>query len=229
MMNDNNSQNTDSRSYFALFWDILVQPIIKKVYSEVDQDFKVACDFDYAYSNQDEYKKNLHEFYRDKREWLKTVYMPHEDSPKLDMHKLGAVLCRSLLNYKPFYLDYAKAEQYVVNRFNSADPSGNADWFFSNIYASYKVAFYASIGTSYLNLLYRCKKNGDAPAYDFFNAQQCLSTYYKSKTHEDFDNSCMLALQKNDILCRDFDYLGYAILLYQLEQFNYPTSGEKPE
>lgn len=56
------------------------------------------------------------------------------------MHKLGALLCRSLIAYKPFYFDEKMASEFVNDKFGKELPSNNLPWFISNVLANYKVA-----------------------------------------------------------------------------------------
>lgn len=209
-------------SMFSIFWNEFVYPMINQVYEEVDPDFKKACSFRFSHTDISEYRDALHQIYREKREWLKEIYMPHAKSPVLDIHKLGAVLCRSIIGYKPFAFDFNAAKKYVINKYENTPQKQNTDWYFANIYANYKVAFYSSIGVAYMNIPYRCKKNNDSYSLSKFEGVTHLNFYQPDGSHECFENSCMIALQKNDVLGRSFDYLGYAIMLYQLEQFNYP-------
>lgn len=211
------------QSMFDIFWEKFIVPTIFNVLADVDPDFKAACDFKIAYDDIAEYREALRKTYREKREWLKEIYMPHAAKPILDIHKLGAVICRSLIGNKPYSFNIADAEAFVIKKFGNTKSEQNTDWFFSNIYANYKVAFYASIGAAYLNILYRSQKANDSDSLDYFANNSCLNFYKQNKSHECFENSCMISLQKNDLLGRSFDYLGYSILIYQLEQYNYPT------
>lgn len=52
------------------------------------------------------------------------------------------------------------------------------------------------------------------------SAPQRLKFYPKSSNHECYEHSMILALMKNDIRQCDFDYLGYAANMCQLQQFN---------
>ena len=204
---------------FTYFWNNIIFPIIERIKSEVDDEFKLISDFDYAYKDLNQYCNDLFNFYKEKREWLKTVYLPHSSCALLDIHKLGAVLCRSLIAYKPFYIDYKRAEKYVFNKFCKSKEN-NLDWYLNNVYANYKVAFYCSVGLVYIELLYRYKESSQFEKVDILKKNGRLFFYKESSNHDNFEKSCILALQKNDVLCRDFDYLAYAEMLFQLEKHN---------
>lgn len=212
----------DFRYSFDYFWEKVIYPTILAADEEVDKDFKRACDFQFAYNDIEKYKRDLMDFYHEKRQWLKGVYLPHDEHPLLDMHKLGAILCRSMLAYKPFYFNFKAAEKFVIDKF-SGDRRNHIDWFVNNIYLNYKVAFYVSTGLIYIELLYSYSPRGgraDIDAMKYFLDLGGLVYYEKSESHDSYENSCIIALQKNDVLRRDFDYLAYAANLFQLESFN---------
>lgn len=207
---------------FTFFWDTIILPTILAAEEDAEEEFKDFCNLQFACSNINEYKSELQQFYRDKREWLKGVYLPHDEHPILDIHKISAVLCRSMLAYKPFCFDFNAAEEYVLRKFSN-NKDNHIDWFVSNIYMNYKVAFYASVGLIYAEILDSYSPNGDksdAEAFQYFMNLGGLVFYKKSPTHDNYVNSCILALQKNDVLNRKFDYLSYAINMFQLEEFN---------
>ena len=219
---------------FAYFWNVLVLPTIKLVFDEIDPDFKEKVGLVYAYDDKGQYKRDVMAFYREKREWLKQIYLPHEKHPRLDQHKLGALWCRTLLAYKPFYFNYKKAVKYVNNRFKGpedddvfSEPEDHSEWFVKNLYANYRAAYLVSTGIVYLYLLYDCKEKKEDLAdylkdggFEYFLSNGGLIVPPTRKGHSDFANSCVIALEKNDINCRDFDYLTYAIMLYQQEYYN---------
>ena len=209
---------SESEKEFEFIWKNFVVSIIERAASEISSEFINECDLTYSFYDFDEYKKNIANYYKEKREWLKAVYMPHSEKPLLDAHKLGGVLCRSLIANKPFYFDCEKAEKYVCQKFDEGQNLSNVKWFVSNIYVNYKVAFYASLGYIYTELLGKYRVSEMKDYYDELNNNGTLFFYEVSDNHESFEDSAILALQKNDILGRKFDYLSYAILLFQLEK-----------
>lgn len=208
---------SDFETQFEFIWTNFVTPIIKRSAAEMSKEFIEQCDLAYSFNNFSEYKHKIITFYKEKREWLKTVYMPHEKSPNLDAHKLGGVLCRSLIANKPFYMNTESVERYVSEKFSN-DKSNHTEWFVDNVFVNYKVAFYASLGYVYTDLLGSYRQSNKKEHYKELNNNGTLFFYNNSDSHESFENSTILALQKNDILNRDFDYLSYAILLFQLEK-----------
>lgn len=235
----NHSFSKEFRKSFDFLWEKVIAPTIVAGYESMDEEFKARCNCGYAYSNLDDYKNDLMSFYREKREWLKKVYLPHNPHPRLDAHKLGAVLCRSMLAYKPIYFRFDAAKRFVENKFQDQDEVSHTDWFVQNLYVNYRIAFYVSIGIVYLNLLFNYQDDDnensffDLEGFEYFRKAETLKFYPKSPHHDSFENSCIIALQKNDILGRNFDYLTYAIMLFQIESYNrkyfeaeYPTAND---
>ena len=224
----------DFENCFQYFWEKIVLPTLESVLNEADSDFKEAVGFGYAYGNLDEYKQNVKRYYREKRQWLKNYYLPHEDTARLDQHKIGAVWCRTLLANKPFAFDAKAAVQFIDAKFPTTDVypgSGgygdNSAWFVKNVYANYRAAYLVSLGIVYCYLVYDCSEKGnDLPdylrdgGYEYFKEKGRLRCPLPRKGHTDFTASCIIALMKNDINHRDFDYLSYATVLYQIEYYN---------
>lgn len=224
----------DFERSFDYIWDKIVWPAVALVEEQMDPDFKQFAKLELAYRHVEEYKNDIKAFYREKREWLKEVYLPHEKHPFLDEHKLGAIWCRTVIAFKPFYFDFKSAETFVTEKFGKSqksdnendDATNNSEWFTKNIYCNYRVAFLVSVGVVYLYLLYDCKEKDPHlaeylhEAYDYFREKKVLRCPPTTISHNNFSTSCIIALQKNDTLERDFDYLTYAIMLYQLEHYN---------
>lgn len=202
---------------FDFFWDSVIAPIKARALQDVDPEFREFCDLEEKLD--DDYKRELSNIYKEKREWLKEIYMPHYKNPLLDFHKIGAVLCRSIIKNKPFKFDVCKAENYVKAKFEDTKED-NTEWFVNNLYINYKVAFYVSVGIIFLQLLRFLIDNGEQLAALSLNNRGTLFFYKGNDRHENFQNSTILALMKNDIMNRNFDYLTYAIMLYQLEEYN---------
>lgn len=207
----------ENNGSFDFFWEHIIESVVERAHSEMDSAFIKECSVEKK--DTEKYKESLMSIYKEKREWLKEVYMPHEDTPKLDFHKIGAVLCRSIIKNKPFAFDIEKAESYVKNKFEGST-SDNTKWFVNNLYVNYKVAFYVSVGTIFLQIEKDLAKDDQYEKLNKFNQRGILYFYKGTEKHENFENSTVLALMKNDILTRKFDYLTYAIMLYQLEEYN---------
>lgn len=224
----------DFDTCFQFFWRAVVAPTLELVSKEVDADFKEAVGFDYAYNNLEEYKQAVKRYYREKRQWLKTYYLPHEKTARLDQHKLGSLWCRTLLAYKPFFFDAEAAEKFVCAKFpspkarsKSHECQDNSEWFVRNVYVNYRVAYLVSLGIVYIYLLFDCHEKDDSlpdylkdGAYEYFLNKGNLRCPPPRAGHTNFTASCIIALMKNDTNQRDFDYLSYATVLYQIEYYN---------
>ncbi len=218
-----------SRS-FDLFWDNIIAPTIKyclKGTERYDGASNLKIDVD-----EDTFKKNLQNIYLRKREWLKREYLPEKDNASLDFHKLGALLCRSIVGCKPFSMDYEAA----ASQFNEHVKSHSSDyevlkWQVDCIYINYKLAFFVASGVAYYDLLYNISKvinNGDESTkkkevYKLFLRKMLefkrLPEYEKSQCHDDFDSTMIVSLMKQDIKKRDFDYLSYGAILFQWQVY----------
>lgn len=204
---------------FDFLWEVIIYPIIQKANEEIELEFRKEAHLQFAFNDLEKYKKELIRIYHEKRVWLKGMYLPHEGKPLLDTHKLGAILCRSMIANKVFYFDYDSAEKYILHKFENSK-TNNLEWFIDNVYINYKLAFYASVGMVFIELLHKYEKEGKMDAFDSLKRRGHIVFYQKSLNHDSFVNSCILALQKNDVLKRNFDYLTYAALLFQLEEYN---------
>ncbi|MBE6983604.1 MAG: hypothetical protein E7435_04900 [Ruminococcaceae bacterium] len=207
---------TNKKSHFDYFWDFAINAAIEKVQEEIDSEFRDYCKLHLR--GIENYKKALKENYTEKREWLKTVYLPHEkEEACLDFHKLASVVCRCVIGNKPFVLDEEAAFEYIKQK--SSNQELSVDWFTKNIYCNYRVAFYASLGILYIDTFHKLLKEDRKLAEDF-NVQQNMKFYSPSINHENFENSTVLALMKENVLQRKFDYLMYSCTLYQLQEYN---------
>lgn len=213
-------------SNFDNFWKFAINPSIHKALEELDPIFIKDCGF--IQKEEKSYKKILEGIYTEKREWLKSVYLPHEKDPILDMHKLSAIICRSIIGNKPIIFDTSKALIMAKNQdkllqnnqtLNDKDKQiKRIQWFVDNVYVNYKIAFDASIGIAYVDLFHLFQDNNQD---DLKNKLEKIGTfifYERSNCHENFRNSTILALMKNDLLNRKFDYLSYATIMFQLQQ-----------
>lgn len=227
--------------HFDGFWHYSIQPAIEKALSEMDESFKVQCNV--SVKEAQSYKKLLEQIYKEKREWLKKQYLPTEKEPLLDMHKLSAIICRSILQCKPIIFDTEASVDCLENyskekdaeEFLSDGTRKRIEWVVNNIYVNYKIAFRASVGLNYIELYYNYYKDyknscdGDESKKDLREKTKAkidlleqngdLFYYEKQPNHENFRNSMILALAKREALGRDFDYLSYATIMFQLQMW----------
>lgn len=218
-------------SHFDDFWRKAIYPSILSAKIDVDKNFKEKALLEFM--NTEEYYVKLEDMYKRKREWLKQKYLPHDKYPKLDFHKLGAIICRCIIGMKPATYNTSIAEELLQENNSDALKSHNEkiDWVVSNLYINYKIAFFSAVGIAYADLLFWAYQKHDQAKLenhsfsnlylDFAKAlekQQNLSFYPDPVSHENFVNSAIIALMKEDLLRRDFNYLMFSIILYQLQE-----------
>lgn len=234
----------DSSAYDKM-WEKIILPSIQLCKEELDNDFAMQAKV--TISDLELYKEKLKEIYKRKREWLKREYLPNEDNPTLDFHKLSAVMCRSIIGVKPFCYDVDIAEEIFlrVSKDVSLKHSDMVGWQIRNVYVNYKLAFLVAEGINFVDLLYWAQKKLDTIKNDYSeedidknidncgtkievynkfidllnNSQHRLFNYARSESHDNFIISSIVALMKNDYLKRDFDYLQFAISMFQWQEY----------
>lgn len=207
-----------SKHFEEQIWEKAVKKAIILADKQVCDDYKLEIDF--QLKDLDEYKRTLSSIYEEKREWLKDIYFGiYNDSEKyLDMHKLSAVVCRSILACKPFTFNVKKAEKY--NKKNKKNDDLN--WIIDNYFVNYKVAVNSALLLNLFDLTDRLKEK-KVYMIDEFVANY-FSLYNKepklwNNNHENFYSSLILNTAINDVNNRKFDYLGFATSMFQLQQY----------
>ena len=211
---------SSEKQTFDYIWETAVYPAILFCVSEVDSNLKEKLGFEHK--RFDEYKQNLSQMFNRKREWLKSKYLPDEgENARLDFHKLSALLCRCIIGYKFFSFNKTSMDKVFDEKRNdtTTSTSEKIKWQVNNVYVNYKLAFWASIGLIYVNLISwaykKIETETDADKISvytnflkFLEQESNLISYKKSVDHDDFCTSMIVALMKNDCLLRDFDYLN---------------------
>lgn len=218
------------KSTFNLFWDEIISPSIDKCQKDVSKKEKQMLNL--SGMDKEKYKNHLHALYKRKREWLKREYLPAEGkSAVLDFHKLSAIMCRCIIGRKYFSFSVQDASEfYRTIEESNKTKTQKLEKEIDTIYINYKLAFLVSAGINYFDLLYKSKRiqvdeidNYTKELLGNFierlkeNSQ--LFFYQKSSHHDDFKSSIIVSLMKNDRLMRDFDYLGYAALMFQWQEY----------
>ena len=214
-----------SSHFEEYLWPKIIEPTIKNALKNVDESFlqyvSLESLVDYEYQNQ------LCNVYERKREWLKRIYfgnVPTKDKC-LDMHKIAAIICRSLIGCKPITFNVKKANDYKKEYAKDTD----LEWIIDNYFINYKIAFNCALLISFYDL---CEKIGfgNYSKKALINEVEIIhrltndsfGLYNNSlitSEHESFYKSIILNLAINDIQKRDFDYLGFATICFQLQQY----------
>lgn len=240
---DNGMKKTELS--FDDFWDFVISPSITTCQNEIDPEFLALAGV--RSRNPNEFRLEVEKKYKEKRAWLKDEYLPEEKNPSLDFHKLSSILCRCLIGNKFFTYDSKQAEQLhrKQKRTTHITHTEVLAWEIDNLFINYKLAFLVGEGVAFYDLLFwaQTKINADNEilkavsdenkAKDIkqrisiteqFKDRLCdveggLRPYKKSKTHDDFISSVIVALMKNDCLMRDFDYLMFSAMMFQWQEY----------
>lgn len=212
-------------SNFQYIWKEWVEPLIHDLYEQLDEDFKVYCNVQIR--DLDAISLKAEKYYQKKRKEVKKAFYgdyhkgDSETEHRMDFHKIGAILCRTLMEFKIYSFDTSKCKQFVDENIDGYD----TNWVVKNALINFRLAFYISVVFLYQSMLFEYKTLN----VDFYNElvnAESLDLYEqnidsKEKTvKESFENCMVLDLAKRDIGNQSFDYLMYAIVLYQLEQHN---------
>lgn len=144
------------------------------------------------------------------------------DDHRMDFHKIAALICRTMIEYKVFIFDVERCKQYADKNIDEY----NTDWVVKNALVNFRLAFYSSIVFLYQSMLYTYSSK-DEKIFGKLQQKKCLDLYNADKkqpsantVQESFENCIVLDLAKRDIANRSFDDFMYAIIMYQLEEHN---------
>ena len=153
---------SEQRSFDSI-WIRVIKPAIITCEKEISEDFRNEANV--RTRDLAEYKTQIAKMYREKRAWLKREYLPDEDSPSLDLHKLAGILCRCVIGYKFFGYDIAIANKIHKEKKRAEKTAATSDeqqsrhmelvqWEKDNPYVNYKLAFLIAEGLAFDDLLY---------------------------------------------------------------------------
>lgn len=210
---------------FQFVWENWIEPLADDIYNQISKDFIDRCNVEKR--NMAELRKGAERYYKERRkalkinfygkdyeeEWLK----PH----RMDFHKLSSILCRTLIEYKIFDFDVAECEKMAAE-IDKTD----TDWLVKNALVNFRMAFYTSIVFLYQSMLFKYSEKApeitkalrDKKKLELYN--QVQKDDVEGRIHESFENCMVLDLAKRDISNRSFDFLMYATIMYQLEEYN---------
>lgn len=142
------------------------------------------------------------------------------------MHKIAAVICRSIIACKPFSFDTNSADRYKIKNKKNND----VNWIINNYLVNYKVAVNVALIIVFYDQIDRLDRNKANLGKDRYQSiiknivDNGFVLYDKEPfllkfEHENFYNSLILNLAINDVNKRKFDYLGFATSMFQLQQY----------
>jgi hypothetical protein len=209
---------------FQYIWTQWIVPLVQDLYSQLDDEFRKYCNVQIR--DLDKVCLGAEKYYQKKREEVKKAFYgkyrkgDSADTHRMDFHKIGAIICRTLIEYKVFDFDVNRCKEYVDQHISSYD----TDWVVKNALINFRLAFYSSIVFLYQSMRFVYSKSNNE-LYNALCKRGKLDLYgiYNSKegeVKESFENCIVLDLAKRDIGNHSFDYFMYAIILYQLEEHN---------
>lgn len=209
---------------FQFVWKEWITPLISDLEEQLDPNFKSFCNV--RVRDLDKICIKAESYYQRKREEMKVLFYGNYQKGdsvtehRMDFHKIGAIICRTLIEYKVFDFDIDRCKEYIGNI-----DSYDTDWVVKNALINFRLAFYGSIVFLYHAMQFEYY-NDDRILYDKLNKKEKLDLYEikrpdtSKKVKESFENCIVLDLAKRDIGNRSFDFFMYAVVLYQLEEHN---------
>ena len=211
----------------------IISPVIENVECCVSKEFIEATQF--VVKKDTQYFDALARVYEEKRDWLRDKYWGNRQvdgkSHLIDMHKIAAVLCRAVISCKPFSFDVKKAEELMKQH------EQDLNWIVNNYLSNYRVAVDVAMLTCFYDMVDRlgCLEKDPLKASELYGMVDVDGQlrelvdrggldYYSDpilpQQHEPYYNSLVYSVAMNDTHKRDFDYLGFAINCFQLQQYN---------
>lgn len=218
-------------SNFQYIWEQWIVPLIDDLYSQMDDGFKRYCHASIRDLNK--IRIDAEKYYQKKRALAKKEFYGEyhkgdsETDHRMDFHKIGAIICKTLIEHKVYDFDTDCCEKYVKQKNDPCD----TDWVVRNALINFRLAFYGSVVFLFQAMRFEYSKNNPS-LYKKLSQKGKLDLYKinlnaeKSDAiclrpvKESFENCIVLDLAKRDIGNRSFDYFMYAIILYQLEEHN---------
>ncbi len=212
-------------SNFRYIWVEWITPLINDLYNQTDGLFRESCSF--RIRNLEGIYSNAEKYYQHKREEVKRTFYgkyhkgDSEIEHRMDFHKISAILCRTLIEYKVYDFDEKLCQDYIDKNIDTY----NTDWVVRNALINFRLAFYGSIVFMFHAMQFEYSKDGNIKLFKSLEQKGKLDLYEtctlnNGKVKESFENCIILDLAKRDIGNHSFDYFMYAIIMYQLEEHN---------
>lgn len=218
-------------SNFQYIWKQWIVPLIDDLYSQMDDEFKRYCHAGIRDLNK--ICIDAEKYYQKKRALVKKEFYGEyhkgdsETDHRMDFHKIGAIICKTLIEHKVYNFDTDCCKKYVEQKNDPCD----TDWVVKNALINFRLAFYGSVAFLFQAMRFEYSKNypalyeelskkGKLDLYKVNSNAEETDTIGMKSVKESFENCIVLDLAKRDIGNRSFDYFMYAIILYQLEEHN---------
>lgn len=209
----------ENQEFFYFAWDSWIVPLSQELFNDMDKNFRLKVnakigDLDFIRIKAEEY------FFSRYNTFKNDYYGYMDDNQTPDIHKICAILCRTLIEEKIIKYDITVCQKYIEEHIDKH----NTDWLVKNALVNYRIAFYASITLLYEGMLFKYKN--DKTMHEKLKNNRKLNLYTKSDgspksiNHESFENYIILDLAKRDVNNKSFEFFMYAALMYQLEEYN---------
>lgn len=214
----------ENASNFKYIWTEWIVPLVNDLYNQTDKNFREYCKV--RIRDLDKICNEAEKYYQLKREEVKRAFYGEyhkgdsEVEHRMDFHKISAIICRTLIEYKVYDFDEQLCQEYVDKNINPC----NTDWVVRNALMNFRLAFYGSVVFMFHSMQFEYYKE-NMELFRLLEKKGRLDLYETSissnaKVKESFENCIILDLAKRDIGNRSFDYFMYAIIMYQLEEHN---------
>lgn len=192
---------------YNFLWERAIEPQIVDIARFLEKTYSVEQHYNFQVRELNEYKEALYTNYTDIKDSLKQDFFfmgtkQNPDDSLIDIHKISACFCKSMMEHKVFRFKLMESIPVPV------------------LLCNYCAAFSVSLGTMYLNLLAEYKKEGKIDQYNRLKEQQHFCFPSTNTGHDSYPYGRIKALALNDIYGRDFDLLGYADMMYWIEEYN---------
>lgn len=199
-------------------------PLVNELYAQTDEEFRKYCNVQIR--NLEQICNNAEGYCQQKREEVKRAFYGEyhkgdsETEHRMDFHKISAILCRTLIEYKVYDFDESLCREYIDRNIDSY----NTDWVVKNALINFRLAFYSSVVFMFHAMQFETYKE-NKNLFKLLEQKGKLNLYEthissNGKVKESFENCMILDLAKRDIGNHSFDYFMYAIIMYQLEEHN---------
>lgn len=195
------------RETYNFYWDTAVCPSIQKIRQVLDKKYEAVSLYGLETHELEEKKENIYTSYNTTRDQLKERFFKLDDSKLMDenlidIHKIAACFCKSMLDNKIFVFEMKEEIPVKV------------------MLCNYALAFSASMGIMYLNLLGIYKKEQKNIQYDHLKGQKKFLFPPTNEGHDDYFMGRVKTLALNDIYGVPFDILTYSDMMFWIEDYN---------
>lgn len=206
---------------FEVLWSDAIFPAFNQCFEETNENLRKIINL--HNNNLECYKNKIKNTYLKVREQFKKYRHCENEKGILDLTKIASVICFCLVKHKIFVYD--QVDDAFENEFTEKDV-------ISTLLINYKLAFYSALNITFISLINDCKEK---KAYDkrFYNEDKSDELIEKLKKRlslkmfaygsEHYDNF-IVANIKNlaflDMNKFDFDFMGFAIILESLKEYN---------